>query len=293
MQVTTDIYIRLKKKHDKLQSKYLKRMALVASVLSLLMLSLVVLFPVARGSEKLNASTDLPKMIGVLEFADNPSPRYIHQSFSNYFHLGDKVDFRGYVMQIHDWYKPLHAITNVKIQGPDGSIIIEESNIATDENNSFELAFEITPEFRVGKYLASVAPVKSGYTLGDNEYLTPFYVFQNNSHTVTVSSHEYSIVVGSIQFRSSNMKFDTATNQLSFNVERLAGNYTADGDIGYPGHFLFVLIERPLIEGTLQYRIDNGMDVWQGAPENERFHIMQVGVDDIHDKATVTVWGNP
>ncbi len=197
-------------------------------------------------------------------------------------------------MEVGDWYKPLNATANVRVQGPDGSIVFEENNVATDENNSFWISLPITTEFKVGKYLASAEPVKQGYELVDNQYLTPFYVFQNNIHTVTISpSESYSVFVGSVQFESSNMKFDAATKKLSFDIRRLGGNFAPDGDLGYPGHFLFVIIQKPLLTGSLQYQIDNNEPFWPSWQENDQFYVLQVGVDEIRDRATITVWGNP
>jgi hypothetical protein len=257
-------------------------------VISILIASFVL--PAARALDESS-----PRILGVLEFgADASTLHYISPSFSNYYHFGDTVNFLGYIMEVDDWYRPLNATANVRVHGPDGSMVFEEENIATDESNSFRMSLPITAEFKVGKYLASVEPVKKGYEMADNQYLTPFYVFRNNSHTVTVSPQEsYSVFVGSVQFESSNMKFDTVTKKLSFDIRRLEGNFAPDGDIGYPGHFLFVLIERPLVEGSLQYQVDDDQIFWPSWQSNGQFYVLQVGADEIRDRATITVWGNP
>lgn len=233
-------------------------------------------------------------IMGVLDFEyDESQLRYIHPSFANYFHLGDRADFRGNIMEVDNWYAPLNATANVKVQGPDGSIVFEENSIATDEDNSFKTSLQITPEYKVGKYLAFVEPVKSGYEIVDNQYLAPFYVFRNNTHTVELSSQSYSVVVGAIQFESSNLKYDYETKKLSFDLKRLDETFAPDSDLGYPGHFLFVRIERPLLEGSLQYQFDDDAQVfWPSWQANDEFYVLQVGADEIGDHATLTIWGN-
>ncbi len=259
-------------------------------------LVLSVVLAQVQGSEAISSQT--PRILGVLDFdktSTTSSARYIAPSFSNFFSAGDIVTLQGQLMQVGNWFGPLNATANVKIQGPDGTIIYEKRNIGTNLKNGFEISLPITADFDVGEYVASVEPVKAGYEIVDNQYLAPFYLFRNNSHTVTdaKSQQTYSIFVGSVQFESSNVEFNEKTRELSFDIRRVAGNFAADGDLDYPGHFLFLIIERPLIEGTLQYRIDDDQLVhWPSTQDNDTSHVSQIWLDEIGDEAKLTFWGS-
>lgn len=279
--------------------KQITRVSLILSLISLTSLALVLssVLPIVQGLDEKDGRS--PRLLGVLDFektSSTSSVRYIAPSFSNYYDIGDRVALHGHVMQVGNWFSPLNATVNVKIQGPEGTIIYEKRDIVTDADNSFQISLPITADFDVGEYIASVEPVKDGYEIVDNQYLTPFYLFRNNSHTVTDAKSQtiYSIFVGSVQFESTNVQFDEMPRELSFDIKRLEGNFAADGDLDYAGRFLFLIIEKPLLVGTLQYRIDdNELVYWPSTQDNDNYYVVQVGVDEIRDGAKLTLWGSP
>jgi hypothetical protein len=261
-----------------------------------------VLIPTAVGFID-SSNNNEKKILGVLEFenGDNESStsnngHYVSSSFSNYLHKGDMVNMRGYVMEVGDWYKSLNATANVKIEGPDGSIVFEKKGITTDANNSFQTSLTITDDFKVGKYIASIVPIKEGYSAIDNEYLTIFYVMQNDLYTISQSSSgedkPLSVLIGSIQFETSDLKFYRTSNSLSFNVSRVQGvPFAADNDLGYPGNLVFVVIEKPLLRGPFQHQVDNNTLGWSSWNENDQFSIVQIYSEKIEDNATTTIKG--
>ncbi|MGI0093770.1 MAG: hypothetical protein ACREA8_06675 [Nitrosotalea sp.] len=230
------------------------------------------------------------RMIGVIDFVDSPS-HFLGPTFSNFHYAGDIVKLHGYVLDVDDWRQSLGAKATVTVTGPDGSIVFSKENITTDSNNEFFIDIPITGDFKIGKYVTTVEPIKNGYQKLDNQYLAVFYVMRKNDFAFSQQGQDLPVIVSSLQFGASDMKFDN-NRTLTFDIHRIPGNYTTDSDLGYPDNQIWVLIKKPLALGAFEQTADiPGMKGWIWWGQNDTYSLVQLGCNQVSQNATVILVG--
>ena len=251
-----------------------------------LILTIVLVFPITH---YISAETD-ERILAVMEF-DDPSSDYVWGSFISYFDHGDIVKLLGYVMITNSWDGLVDTPVNMSIQDPDGITVIRKE-LNTNDKGIFEFSFPITDDFKIGKYIATVGVSKVGYQKVENEYLTIFYVLRTHDYSIDVNEQEYIVRTGSINYDALNMKFDEERWALSFDLKKVEGNYAVDSDLGYINSYLFLTIEKSLIEGSFFSEVNDVGPGWDSWNVNATHTAVQINMSDIPDGSRITVGTN-
>ena len=251
-----------------------------------LILTIVLVFPITHYTSAETGEC----ILAVMEF-DDPSSDYVWESFTNYFDHGDIMKLRGYVMLTNSWNGLVDIPVNMFIKNPAGTTVIQKE-LKTNDKGIFEFSFPITDDFEVGKYIATVEASKEGYQKVENEYLTIFYVLRTHDYSIDVNEQEYIVRTGSINYDALNMKFDEERWALSFDLKKVEGNYAVDSDLGYINSYLFLTIEKSLIEGSFFSEVNGVGPGWDSWNVNATHTAVQINMSDIADGSRITVGTN-
>lgn len=205
---------------------------------------------------------------------------YVWGIYSNYFQVGDTVNLEGIVMVTNSWNAIPQVHGKVTIVGPDGSTVYQK-DVITDTSGKFDVSLPITSDFKVGKYLASVQASSQSYQNIDNEYLTVFYVLRTHDYIVNSQGKQFPVKIGSIDYDTSDIGFDPQKNLITFNLKKVPGNYTSDGELGYIGGNIFMTIPKSFIQGSFFYKLNGVGPDWTAWLGNETDSAVQITPGDV------------
>lgn len=230
---------------------------------------------------------DDEKILTVLDFGTLAN-HYVSPSFSNYYQIGDTVYLQGISMLTNRWVAipEIHGI--VSVVGPDGKTILQKE-IITDDNGKFKFSLPITSDFKMGKYTASVQASSDLYQSVDNEYLTVFYVLRTHDYTIDSAGKQFAVKIGSVDFDTSDMQFDSQKNLITFDLKKAPGNYTSDGNLGYVSGNVFMKIPKSLVQGSFFYKLNGVGPYWTGWFGNETDSEVQITPGEVWPSGTQDV----
>jgi hypothetical protein len=253
---------------------------LAALASAALLLLLLVPQPAAHALEE--------RAMAVLKF-DSLSTSYVTPVFGNYFEHGDVVKLKGLAMLTGTWKTLDGAKVHVQVVGPDGSRVVDREMVA-GRNGAFSLSISIAENFRIGKYVASATVSSGGYRNVDNEYLTEFYIMQICDHAVSFNGKDHAVHAAGIGVDTSNARFETAGRTLSIDVKKVAGAYSGDGNNGYPGPYLFLVMDNELLKGSFFHKKGgDSMVYWDSWLANSTHSIVQIHTLDVQEKTRLMV----
>lgn len=176
----------------------------------------------------------------------------------------------------------------MQVVGPDGSLVVNREMVS-GRNGAFSLSIPVAENFKIGKYVAS-ATASSGYQNVNNEYLTEFYVMRIRDHAVSSNGKDHAMHAAGIGVDTSNARFETADRTLSIDVKKVAGAYSADGNNGYPGPYLFLVMDNELLKGSFFHKKGgDSLVYWDSWLANSTHSVVQIYALDIQEKTRLTV----